>query len=412
MRTAWRRRRNARRAWRRQTRWLVLTLLVAVAASSCGEDEGGRTTSTQEPAAAQRQERPPAAGRRADLELALAQALDRARDEVGAPGAAAAVVLPSGEVWTGASGLREAGRRDRVDAQTAFAVGSITKTFVAALVLDLARERVLQLDDPVAQWVPRFPNARRITLRHLLQHTAGTRNFTDHPGFSRAIGRDSGRWTPQRVLRYARPPVAAPGRSFRYSNTNYVLLGLVVQRATGRSVAHELHRRLLPSSAYPSMALQGDERPRAPLARGHEDRDGDGSAERLPRHRYIPTTPDATAAWSAGGMVASAGDLARAGHALLADGLLPPAQRRRMLPASDEPGSYGLGVAYELIAGYDAFGHIGELPGFTADLWHLPELRVTVAAMQNRYEPGDHRIARALVDTLADALTTDRPPIG
>lgn len=408
MRTAWRRRRTSRRVWRHQTRWPVLALLAAVAASSCGGDEPRRSTPPQEPgAAAQRQEeRPPAAGRRDDLERGLAQALDRARREAGAPGAAAAVVLPSGEVWTGASGLREAGRRARVDARTAFAVGGITKPFVAALVLDLARDRALRLDDPVARWVPTFPNARRITLRHLLEHTAGTRNFTNHPGFSRAISRDRGRWTPQRVLRYARPPLTAPGGHFRYSNTNYVLLGLVVQRATGRSVAHELHRRLLPSSAYPSMVLQGDERPREPLARGHEDRDRDGTPERLPRHRHIPTTPDATAAWSAGGMVAAAPDLARSGHALLAGRLLPPAQRRQMLPASDRPGSYGLGVAYEWIGGYDAFGHPGELPGFTADLWHLPELRVTVAAMQNRWAPGDHRIAKALVDTLADALAT------
>jgi D-alanyl-D-alanine carboxypeptidase len=151
--------------------------------------------------------------------------------------------------------------------------------------------------------------------------------------------------------------------------------------------------------------LQGDERPRGPVARGHEDRARDGAVERLPRHRYVPTTPDATAAWSSGGMLASAADLARAGHALLAGGLLPAAQRRRMLPATGEPGTYGLGVAHEWIEGFDAFGHIGELPGFTADLWHLPELGVTVAAMQNRYERGDHKIAETLVATLADALT-------
>jgi CubicO group peptidase (beta-lactamase class C family) len=109
--------------------------------------------------------------------ILIPRPLDRVRREQEIPGAAAAVVIPGGGAWVGASGLADARTREPVRAETLFQAGSITKTFVAALVLKLAEDGVLALDDRLSRWVPAFPDSRRITLRQLLNHTAGTGDF-------------------------------------------------------------------------------------------------------------------------------------------------------------------------------------------------------------------------------------------
>jgi D-alanyl-D-alanine carboxypeptidase len=214
------------------------------------------------------------------LRSRLQGALDRVRVDYGMPGASAAVVIAGEGVWTGSSGEADLRTHRRVTDRTLFAVGSITKTLIAALVLKLAEDDVLDLDDRLSRWVPEFPNSGRITLRQLLNHTSGTSDFVVDPAFAAAQRRSSNAvWTPRRTLRYAREPAGEPGVDWRYSSTNYILAGLVIERATGSTVAHELHRRLLDRSRFPRIVLASGRAP-AP-AGGHrlpEPRPG-----RLPR---------------------------------------------------------------------------------------------------------------------------------
>jgi D-alanyl-D-alanine carboxypeptidase len=265
---------------------------------------------------------------------------------------------------------------------------------------------VLDLDDHLSRWVPEFPNSRLITLRQLLNHTSGTANFTDDPAFAAAQQRSpNARWTPRRTLRYGQHADWPPGETWDYSNTNYILAGLVIERATRSTVARELHRRLLRRPEFGRVVLQGDERPRGPVAVGYQDFDGDSDLERTPNTGYVPTRSEATAAWTAGGMLASAGDLARAGDGVFRGSLLTDASRHQMTrfvrTRTREPAEYGLGLARVDLGGEQVWAHGGDYVGFHADLAHVPKRHVTIAALNNYQQqaPGQ--------DALIDALISD-----
>ena len=335
----------------------------------------------------------------------LQRTLDRVRREQEIPGAAAAVVIPGEGVWVGASGVADVRMREPVRAETLFEVGSVTKTFVAALVLRLAEDGVLGLDDRLSRWVPEFPNSRRITLRELLNHTAGTDDFVTDGRFLAAQRRRglAAAWTPQQLVRYVPEPLAKPGERWNYSNTNYLLLGLVIERATHSTVGRELHRRLLPRSTFDRIVFQGEDRPRGAVAVGYMDLDGDPELESTLNNPYVPSTSEATIAWASGNLLASADDLARAGDGLFRGDLLSARSRREMthwVKALDPP-EYGLGLGRDELAGEEVWGHSGDIVGFHSDLWYVPESGVTVAALINYQAGGEstdkHRLAEELI---------------
>jgi D-alanyl-D-alanine carboxypeptidase len=375
-----------------------LLALVAMAFGCGGPSSQHQAADRRGASPAQR----PAAGLDPGLRARLQKALDRVRVDYGLPGASAAVVIPGAGVWTGSSGEADLRTHRRVTDRTLFAVGSITKTLIAALVLRLAERDVLDLDDRLSRWVPEFPNSRQITVRQLLNHTSGTSDFVDDRAFAAAQARSaSAVWTPRRTLRYAREPDGEPGVDWRYSSTNYILAGLVIERATRSTVARELHRRLLGRSQFPRIVLQGDERPRGPVAIGYQNVDEDPALERTPNNGYVPSTTEATTAWTAGGMLASAGDLARAGDGVFRGSLISDPSRREMtrfVPTFAEPPEYGLGLGRLELGGEQAWAHPGDIHGFHADLAYLPDQQVTIAALINFQQEAPSQ--DALIDTL------------
>jgi D-alanyl-D-alanine carboxypeptidase len=314
-------------------------------------------------------------------------------------------------LWVGASGLADVRTREPVRAATLFAIGSVTKPFVAALVLKLAEQGVLGLDDPLSRWVPAFPDSRRITLRQLLDHTAGTADYVTDGRFLAAQRRRglAFAWTPQQLLRYVPEPLAKPGERWSYSNTNYVLLGLVIERATHSTVGRELRRRLLPRATFNRIVFQTEERPRGAVAVGYHRLHGEAELQSTANNPYVPSVSDATSAWASGNLLASAGDLARAGDRLFRGDLLSARSRREMthwVKAIFKPPEYGLGLAHENLAGEDVWGHSGDILGFHADLWYLPRSGVTVAALIN-YQAGGESPDK---DRLAEQLISDMRP--
>jgi D-alanyl-D-alanine carboxypeptidase len=161
----------------------MITLWASVAvAVGCGG-----SSSQHQPA--DRRDHSPARGQAGGFDPVLSsrlqETLDRVRTDQGIPGASAAVLIPGEGIWTGNSGEADTRTHRPVTDRTLFAAGSITKTFVAALMLKLAERDVLDLDDHLSRWVPEFPNSRSISLRQLLNHTSGTSNFTDEPAFAK-----------------------------------------------------------------------------------------------------------------------------------------------------------------------------------------------------------------------------------
>ncbi|MFC7845158.1 serine hydrolase domain-containing protein [Streptomyces sp. NPDC001046] len=238
-----------------------------------------------------------------------------------------------------------------IDRSDHFRAGSVTKTFVATVVLQLAAEHRLSLSDPVEQHLPGLVrgegnDGRALTLRSLLTHTSGLYDFTADTGGTIPL-------TPRQAVRIALThPPAERGR-FSYSNTNYVLLGLVVEQVTGRSYAAETERRILTPLRLTGTSFPGS-RSYLPAPHGRAyAADGSDVTELDPR-----------AAGAAGEIVTTLADLNRFYAALLGGRLLPPRLLREMLDTRAAHGVYGMGLVPErLPCGLTVWGHNGHISG-------------------------------------------------
>lgn len=308
----------------------------------------------------------------------LDRALEAGRELVGTPGVSAAVVFADGSRWAGASGKADV-RSDRpVTRNTPFAVASVSKTFVAALALQLAAEGVLDLDVPVARWVPGLANARRITMRMLLGHTGGV---ADTP--PRVRGH---RWTPRRALAEIGAPICDPAACFRYSDANYVAAAAVIEAITGERVATLVRDRFLEPLGLRHTWFQQVESDRGTTATGYRD----GRPERSP-NGDVPSTEFVTRVGYSGAVASTARDLATWGRALFGGDVLEPASRRAMVDfertarlrcpeARTCSTGYGLGAGTEFVSGWPTWNHSGSTGALVA---YFPVQRVTIAVVSN-----------------------------
>ncbi|WP_157979927.1 serine hydrolase domain-containing protein [Kribbella monticola] len=292
------------------------------------------------------------------------------------------------EVWSGASGVAELGRPDAVDPAGSFRMASVTKTFTATVVLQLVGEGVLSLDDSLERWLPGMvPGGDGITLRHLLNHTSGLYNYTQDLPDAAGIVRDRFlHWDPARAVTMAtsHDPLFEPGTAWSYSNTNFVLLGLVIEAATRSTYATELESRILKPLGLQQTSLPGDE---VALPEPHA-------------HGYLAvddelvdiTEFNATQAWSAGGMVSTAADLNRFFAALLTGKLLRPAELEAMLttrPTDADHHANGLGISRLTLANLVVWGHTGGIFGYSTWSYHSTDAtRQVTLSLTTTDKPG------------------------
>jgi D-alanyl-D-alanine carboxypeptidase len=301
----------------------------------------------------------------------------------GAPGALAVVRTPTG-IRRAASGFANLNPKVRLQATDRYRVASVTKTFVSTFVLQLAAEGKLSLADPVERWLPGIvPNGGVITLRELLNHTSGLFNYDQDDAWESARIADPGReWSPQELVAIAtsHSPTFPPGTSWSYSNTNYILLGLVVQAVTGKTLAQELQDRLieplgLGSTSFPTgTAIEGRYahgylvgRPPLPIPAGT---------------LFDVSTILSPSAWGAGQIISNADDVTRFFDALLTGRLLPAAQLAAM-KTEVVPYRYGLGLRIAHTRCGKAFGHDGDMPGYRTIVWATANGRRVAAIMVN-----------------------------
>jgi D-alanyl-D-alanine carboxypeptidase len=331
------------------------------------------------------------------LDAALSETVAELRQEIDARGLSAAVILPGGCRWSGTDG--EAAPEVPATPATVFETGSITKLYTATLVLRLAERGELDLDAPLSDWVREVEGVAELTLRHLLQHTSGLYNVHDDPEFMPGLFMDPSRdWRVEELLERVRAPYFAPGAGWRYSNTNYLLLGLVVERATGQSFADHLRADLLEPLGLEHTWFAAAERPTAPRAHGFVDLDGDGMADDLTA--ALPDTAFLSSAWTAGAIVATSEDVARFTRALFTGELLGETMQQELLTLVARPDGkqHGLGVLHEQHGGTDVYGHRGNSMGFSGVTWHAPEPGITITLLANVhgvvFHPGDMRLLR------------------
>ena len=320
---------------------------------------------------------------------ALDAALAQARKHLNAPGLSLAIRLADGSVWTSVIGSAELPPNQwDVAADTAFSAGSITKTFVAAVVMQLVDEGKLSLSDPLSRWLPSYPNARKIQIQHLLSHTSGVRDYFTNPRYeSLVFGRPTHHWTTKEILGLVQQPLYfQPGTGYHYSNTDFVLLAMVVKQVTGTSIGRQIRTRLLQPLGLDHTAFQDVEpvqlnSAHAYLRPNHQWVDwSDGTA-------YRPNTSAATVAWAAGAMLSTPTDLVRWAHALFGGTVVSSASLAQMVTFNRH--DYGLGVERFFTTNDAAtqavmWGHSGSLRGFEAQMWYVPSRDVTITLMSNR----------------------------
>jgi D-alanyl-D-alanine carboxypeptidase len=285
---------------------------------------------------------------------AFQAALDRARAAFGLDAVAVGVSADAQLGWSGASGPPRDGTTP-LSGATPFAIASVTKTFTAAIVLQLVEEGRLRLDAAVTDYLPEVTIAGGVTVEQLLGHTSGIADLLA-PMRDRLNAEPSRVWQPAEVLALVGPSRFKPGTDWGYSNTNYLIAGMLVERVTDNPFADELQRRVIGP-----LKLEGT---------GVPTRGG------LP---YLLGVSWTSAFWTSAMLDSDAADLVRWGDALYGAAILRPASLQRMLDFNAD--GYGLGAEQNEIGGEAGYGHSGLLRGYTTLLVHLPESRLTLAVL-------------------------------
>jgi D-alanyl-D-alanine carboxypeptidase len=179
------------------------------------------------------------------LAAKLQHTIDSVRNHLHYRGVSASVYIPSEGTWKGTSGISHDAVAITPDMK--FAVASNTKTFLAVLMLKLQEMNVLSLDDSLYKWIPKFQHVdSTITIRQLLNHTSGVYNFTTHSLYWSSMFDTVRYWTPEEILTtYMNPQYFNPGVAYLYSNTNYILAGMIIKAATGNTVSYNLRQLIL-----------------------------------------------------------------------------------------------------------------------------------------------------------------------
>jgi D-alanyl-D-alanine carboxypeptidase len=338
------------------------------------------------------------------------------------PGMLAAFALPDGRVGAAATGWADREAESPMTLDTRSISGSIGKTFVAAVILGLVRERVLELDAKIETWVgdepwfPRVPNARDITLRMLLNHSSGipdhvfTWRFRWAIFWKLIIGDGRSGFTPMETLGFVldREPLFPAGTGYAYTDTGYILLGLIIERASGRSYYELLRERILDplqlERTIPSNRIRIPE-----LATGY--------VQPVPHLPHIKTLEDGAfrfnpaSEWTGGGLATNPRDLVRWAKALYEGKALRGPYLDALLSRPnriDEGSSYGLGVYIKDTPLGRALGHGGWFPGYTAAMLYFPERRIALAIQCNKgrgapIQEFSLALAEFVIDSLDDA---------
>ena len=330
----------------------------------------------------------------------LQTALGNARTSQGAKGVSAVVIATNG-IWQGTSGLSDATNTNGVQPQMRFSIGSITKTFTAALIMQLAEEGKLSVDDPLSTWLPDYPNiTNTITIRQLLSHTSGVYNFTENPAYWPMVSETNQIYTPQDTLALVQAPDFLPGQGFHYSNTGFILLGLIAESATHAPVASEIRRRFLDPLELRTVYMEGAEPASGQRAHGFSYNYTNHLEDISARAWWV----EYPVAWAAGAMTSTSYEVAQWVGALYGGRVLQPTSIEQMTNCTTLSISsglpYGLGTMRFSTARGDFWGHRGRITGYAALAAYSPSRKTTVAVLVNQDAVDIDAIWLALVNAL------------
>lgn len=281
-------------------------------------------------------------------------------------------------------------------------IGSISKTFTATVILQLVDEKKLSLDDKLSKYEPQVPGADGITVRQLANMTSGLYNYTDDPAFWTAFQKSpKTTWAPQQMvdIATAHPAVFPPGQRYMYCNTNYILLGMIMEKVTGSTAAKQITTRIIDKLGLKNTSFPMTPDMPTPYMHGYIPATGqpNGSGTLTDLSIYSPTP-----FWTAGAMVSNLDDLKIWAQALATGKLLSKQMHAEQIKSTaPNTQGYGLGI---MIAGH-SLGHSGEVPGYNSSMYYFATVNSTSIVLINRYpstiEGAADEINTALITTMS-----------
>ena len=345
---------------------------------------------------------PPA--KRAAIDAALAKSFAATK----APGVVVGIWIPGEGSYVGTRGVSDTKIRQPMHVDDHFRIGSITKTFTATLLLIFADEKKLGLDDPVSKYVAWVPNGDKIKLRMLADMTAGLHSYTEDDAWVKTAFSNFKRvWTPRELVDVGikHQPDFPPGQGWHYSNTNYVLLGMILEQVTGKKIQTSFDEKMfkplnLTQTSWPLGATLPN-----PYAHGT-------TVQTLDDQLDDATNRDPSWAFTAGELVSTMADL-RTWVVSYATGSLvsPEMQKQRLtwmtIPPNTPERAYGIGIGID----HGWLGHTGELPGYNCSAFYLPDKQAVIVVMVNSDIPvGKNNPAPTIMKALNRVVTPGNVP--
>jgi D-alanyl-D-alanine carboxypeptidase len=320
----------------------------------------------------------------AEEQLALTTIVETRMGEQLVPGVVAGVWVPGRGAWTHATGIGDLQSAAPIAIDDHFRIASVSKTFVATAVLQLIDEGNLRFDDTLEPFVPGIANGDQITIRQLLGMTAGIFNFINDPDFERAYTENPlADYTPEEEIAIIRrhPADFAPGEKTQYSDSNYVLLGEIIEQVTGNTVAEVLTSRVLEPVGLANTSYPDTPELPEPYARGYGADPGSANLRDITRSNPVVAN-------AAGAMISTLDDLRIWGRVLAEGTLLSTETQAERLQIGLLPSASGFTLGYGLgimeINGF--YGHNGAIFGYSTWLLHSPQLGATLVVLANRGE--------------------------
>lgn len=311
------------------------------------------------------------------------------------PGATVGIVMPNGEYFALAVGYSDRDKRTPMKPDDRMLAGSTGKTFAAATALQHVNEGKISLNDKVSKylgketWFSRLPNANDITVRQLMNHTSGLIRYEFKEQFTKDLTANPDKsWKPEELIAYLldeKPPFAA-GKGWEYSDTNYIVLGMIIERVTGKRFYDEAMRRFVKPLKLKNTIPQDSRRIKG-LIQGYAGPNNPfGGTDIMMNGGKFAINPQFE--WTGGGWASNSEDLARWAK-MMYEGkafdsrLLPEMLDGVPAPMLGRDAKYGLGVIIRQTPAGISYGHSGFFPGYLTDMMYFPDKKIAVAVQVN-----------------------------
>jgi D-alanyl-D-alanine carboxypeptidase len=348
-------------------RLTCITIIFFIFISNCSVSDGSSSVPAQTPTFSP------------DIQKKMEQVIDENMASLKIPGVIVGVWVPGQGTWIKAKGKADISTGRDIKPSDKVRLASITKTFTITVLLQLVDEGKISLDDTMDKYISNVPNSDNITIRELCNMTSGLYNYNEDPGFDEIyINEPLHKWTPQELVNIAlsHEPYFEPGKGYYYSNTNTLLIGMIIEQLTGNKLEMEIQNRIITPLGLKNTTFATTPDISGEYSHGYVDPNEDG-------HLLDFTERDPSCAWSAGAIVSNLDDLYIWAGAVAEGTLLTQKTQQERLTWSGQTSNplfkYCLGIYY--VGNF--LGHNGEIRGYNNCMYYLPSRKATFIVFSN-----------------------------